>query len=155
MIDALLIAGAVLAGPTASPEWQIARAPLSVAAIRKASTPPKRWRAFARCVIDRESGATLSRPQSGAGARNPHSSAAGRWQFLQNSWGQSLPYMVRDRLVDHGMKSKEARKVRLYLQSIPIHRWHGRYQDAGAYEVLERGGSHHWRLPGSRCEAFR
>jgi hypothetical protein len=174
VIASALLAGALLLGSVAAPPevadpsythrpaasdddraWAVQRPSRSVSVVRSAATVPARWRAFARCVLARESGATLERPQSGAGARNPSSSASGRWQFLQGSWGRSLPYMVRDQLVQHGMPKAQARKVRVYLQSIPISRWPGLYQDMGFIEVVERGGSHHWRLAGSACEAYR
>lgn len=124
----------------------------SVSVVREASRVPASMRAFAACVLRRESGATLDRPQSGAGARNPSSSASGRWQFLQSSWGRSLPYMVADQLVDHGLPRAEARKVRAYLQSLPIHRWPGLYQDMGFIEVVQRGGWAHWR--GASCNGL-
>ena len=135
-------------------EWAAARPDRSVSAIRDAATVPARWRSFAACVLRRESGATLDRPQSGVGARNPTSTAAGRWQFLA-AWRHGLPYMVRDRLVRFGTSPDQARRVRIWLSAHPIDQWPGVYQDMGAFEVLERGGSFHWRLPGSACEAHR
>ncbi len=103
---------------------------------------------FASCVLHRESGGTLERRQSGVGARNPSSSAAGRWQFLNNNWQQGLPFMVRDRLVDFGMSPRDARKVRLHLSARPIWEWNGWWQDIGFLEVIDRGGRHHWDGPG-------
>lgn len=133
-------------------ELVVERPSRSVSAVRDASRIPSAWRSFAACVLKRESGATLDRPQSGAGARNPSSSASGRWQFLQGSWGRSLPYMVADQLVDHGLPRAEARKVRKYLQGLPIHRWPGVYQDMGFIEVVQRGGWAHWR--GATCDGL-
>lgn len=133
-------------------ELVVERPSRSVAVVRNASRVPAAWRNFAACVLKRESGASLERPQSGAGARNPSSSASGRWQFLQGSWGRSLPYMVADQLVDHGLPRAEARKVRKHLQSLPIHRWPGVYQDMGFIEVVQRGGWAHWR--GATCNGL-
>jgi hypothetical protein len=121
--------------------------------VRSASTVPARWRAFAECVLHRESGATFARPQSGVGAVNS-GGYAGRWQF-GTDWRKGLPYMVRDRLVRHGLDQRQARTVRLWLTAHPIQQWPGLYQDMGAFEVMERGGSFHWKLAGSRCEAYR
>lgn len=123
--------------------------------VRKAAAFPLSIRAFASCVLDRESGGRLDARQSGSGARNPSSSASGRFQFLQSSWGQSLPYMVRDRLVRYGLSKAQGKKVRVYLQGRPIYQWNGLYQDIGFLEVIHRGGSHHWALAGSPCERWR
>jgi hypothetical protein len=128
-------------------EWFASRPDRSISAVRDASRVPARFEAFARCVLRRESGATLERPQSGAGARNPSSSAAGRWQFM-SPWAHGGPYMVRDRLIRHGATTKQARKVRIWLSAHPINTWPGVYQDTLAFEVMERGGAFHWRGPG-------
>lgn len=126
-----------------------------VSVVQKAATFPRSILPFARCVIQRESGADIDRRQSGVGARNPSSSASGRWQFLDTSWRDGLSFMVKDRLVRFGMPKDQAKEIRNYLASTPISRWHGLYQDIGFIEVNQRGGSYHWRLAGSRCEAFR
>lgn len=148
------IVGAALEAATDSDrEWAVARPDRSVSAVRAASTAPTRWRSFAACVLHRESGATLDRPQSGVGALNA-SGAAGRWQFMPN-WRHGLPYMVKDRLVRYGVGNQQATRVRVWLSAHPIHQWPGVYQDMGAFEVLERGGAYHWRLAGSSCEADR
>lgn len=123
-------------------------------AITAASTVPKKWKPFAACVLERESGAELEDKNSGEGARNPRSSASGRWQFLQTGWGQGLPFMVADQLKDHGMPKKKAKQVRLHLQSKPIDQWDGHFQDAGAIEVLQQGGWFHWRH-GDKCDGKR
>lgn len=122
--------------------------------ITAASTVPSKWQPFAACVLDRESGATIKNKNSGEGARNPRSSASGRWQFLQSGWGQSLPFMVADQLKDHGMPKKQAKQVRLHLQSKPIYKWDGHWQDAGAIEVLQQGGWFHWN-GGGACNSKR
>ena len=152
MIDVILGAALEVAHD-ADRELVVERPSRSVAVVRNASRVPTAWRNFAACVLKRESGATLDRPQSGAGARNTAgSSASGRWQFLQGSWGHSLPYMVADQLVDHGLPRAEARSVRKYLQGLPIHRWPGVYQDMGFIEVVQRGGWAHWR--GAACNGL-
>lgn len=124
-------------------------------AVRSASRVPDRWRSFAQCVLSRESGASLDRPQSGAGARNPSSSAAGRWQFLDTLWRDSLAGQVAARLRDHGLPKPRAAETRRWLERHHIASWPGVLQDVGFVEVLERGGSYHWRLAGSKCEAYR
>ena len=121
--------------------------------ISAASTIPKKWEPFAACVLDRESGATINNKNSGEGAKNPSSSASGRWQFLDNSWRDGLSHMVADQLKDHGMPKKEAKQVRLHLQSKPIAKWDGHFQDAGAIEVLQQGGWYHWK--GASCNSKR
>lgn len=152
MIDTLIGAAVELAADN-DRELVVERPSRSVAVVRNSSRIPSAWRSFAACVLKRESGATLDRPQSGAGARNTSgSSASGRWQFLQSSWGRSLPYMVADQLVDHGLPRSQARQVRKHLQSIPIHRWPGVYQDMGFIEVVQRGGWAHWR--GATCNGL-
>lgn len=126
-------------------EWAVSRpnrgAPRAVAA---AATVPPRYRTWAACVLDRESGGTLADPTSGAGALNGGGSGAqGRWQFMP-AWNHGGPYMVRDRLVRHGMTPRTARTVRVYLSGRPIHRWPGVYQDALFNEAVTRGGAFHW-----------
>ena len=123
--------------------------------ITEAAKVPKKWRPFAACVLDRESGATLDKVQSGSGARNPNSSASGRWQFLQSSWGQSLPYMVAKELKDNGLPKGQAVEVRMELQEKPIHKWHGLWQDIGFKAVVtEPRGWMHWS-GGSGCNSKR
>lgn len=151
MIDTLMHAALEVA--TTDRDWAAARPDRSVSAVRQAGRVPARWRAYAACVLDRESGGSLDRQQSGAGAVNA-SGAAGRWQFMP-AWRRGLPYMVRDRLVRFGASKAQAHRVRLWLSAHPIQAWPGVYQDMGAWEVMERGGALHWRLAGSPCEAHR
>lgn len=149
MIDALLIAGAVLAGPSADTdrEWAANRPSRGSYSrvVVKAATPPPRLLRWASCVLDRESGGTFDRRQSGAGALNGGGSgAAGRWQFMP-AWRNGLPYMIKDRLVQFGMPKKQARQVRIYLSNLHyINRYPGLYQDVAMLEVVERGGAFHW-----------
>jgi hypothetical protein len=152
MFDALVMTAALALPSTDADDRQAAlqRPSRSTHArvIQQAATVPPKWRGFASCVIARESGGTLDRIQSGVGARNPNSSASGRFQFLDNSWRRGLSFMVRDRLVQFGMPKAEAREVRIYLGSRPIYEWHGYWQQIGFNEVIERGGSYHWNGPG-------
>lgn len=140
-----LIASAVLMMPTADNdrEWAVNRPSRSVSVVREAAAVPPKWRRFAACVLDRESGGTLDRPQSGVGARNPSSSAAGRWQMLR-PWNHGGPYMARDRLVRFGATKAQAKAVRVWMQQHPITQWPGLYQDLVAFEALERGSWRHW-----------
>lgn len=124
-----------------------------VRAVREAATPPPRWVRFARCVLDRESGANLKNRNSGEGAKNPRSSASGRWQFLDSQWRHGGSFMVRDRLVKFGMPKQEAKRVRQHLGDTPIRKWDGWWQDALFNEVVERGGWRHWS-GGKGCNAL-
>jgi hypothetical protein len=120
-----------------------------------AATVPKKWRPFAACVLERESGGSLDRWQSGSRARNPDSSASGRWQFLSSSWGQSLPYLIAKRLKDHDVPKGQAVEVRMELQGKPIHKWHGLWQDIGFLAVVTQPrGWMHWRY-GDKCDGKR
>lgn len=59
--------------------------------------------------------------------------------------------MVRDRLIEFGMPEQVAKKVRRYLGSIPIYKWHGYYQTIGFLEVVDRGGRYHWNGGSHSC----
>ena len=151
----LLTAAAVEVATDNDRELSVARPSRSVSAVRLASTVPSRWRAFAECVLHRESGATLDRPQSGVGARNPSSSASGRWQMLDASgWREGGSWNVHKRLVRYGAPRSQAADVRQYLAARPISQWHGLWQDMAAFETLESGGWRHWYAPGSPCNGL-
>lgn len=127
-------------------EWAVSRPSRGAhaSAVKKAATFPSSIKGFAACVIYRESKGTLDRRQSGAGARNGASSAQGRWQFLNNNWQHSLPWHVRNRLMESGMPKAEANKVRRYLDRREIATWDGLWQDIGFIDVMLSGGKHHW-----------
>ncbi len=148
MIDTILSAAVEVA--TDDRQFAVDRPSRGVhsTAMRRAATVPGRWRAFHDCVAQRESGGSPS-------ARNPRSSAQGTYQFLDRSWRHGLSFMVRDRLVRVGVPKPVARDVRRWLGSREIATWPALYQTVGFVEVVERGGSYHWRLAGSKCEAYR
>jgi hypothetical protein len=124
-------------------------------AVIAASRVPDHWRPFAACVLKRESGGNLVNTLSGSGARNPASSAQGRWQFLDRLWRESLAGQVASRLRQHGMPVGVSYRSRNWMRQHQIADWPGVLQDVGFVEVLARGGSSHWRLRGSRCEKSR
>ena len=143
MLDALL-ATAVLATDREVSVQQPARGAHS-SVIREAASIPKSHHKWAACVIKRESGGTIDRIQSGVGARNPTSTASGRFQFLDSQWREGLAFMVRDRLVQFGMPNDDARTIRQQLSTQPIYEWHGYWQQIGFVEVITRGGEQHWK----------
>lgn len=100
---------------------------------------------FTRCVEHRESKGVPTVVNS--------SGHAGLFQFSQ-AWRRGLPYMVAERLRDHGMSVQRARVVRITLSRKAIQAWPAVYQRIGHAEVLERGGWRHWSLPGSRCQGL-
>jgi len=114
-----------------------------VSVIRQAADIPDQWQRFAECVSDRESGGSYT-------ARNPSSSAQGRWQFLDTSWrvNGGLHHMVVKRLRAHGLPDRAAVQLRKHLRDTPIAEWPGPYQDAGFVAVILSGGQHHWNGPG-------
>lgn len=135
-------------------ELSVARPSRSVSVVRDASAVPSRWRAFASCVLARESGATLDRRQSGVGARNSSSSASGRWQMLDASgWRSGGAWNVQKRIVRYGVPRSQAADVRQYLAARPIYTWNGIWQDIAAFETLESGGWRHW-ANGDRCDGL-
>ena len=115
---------------------------LHIATIEAAAVSP--MPKFSHCVAERES-------HHNPRARNKHSSAQGKYQFLDRSWREPLAFMVRDRLIQFGMPTDEAREIKHELASKEIARWPEHYQDIGHAEVLEQGGWFHWRY-GDRCD---
>jgi hypothetical protein len=141
MID--LIASAVLLLPADAGTHSVRPATI----VERAAEIPRSMRAWADCVARRES-------HHNPRARNPRSSAQGRYQFLDRLWRESLAGQVAARLRDHGMPRAVAADVRQYLSRREIARWPALYQDAGFIEVTLRGGARHWYLPGSACNKF-
>jgi len=160
MIETLALAAAVANGPdhiTLLERSVDIKKPAAGAfgeQVESAARVPKKWRPFARCVLDRESGGTLHRKNSGEGARNPRSSASGRFQFLNSQWQHGGSFMVKDRLVTFGVPESHASKVRKKLGRTPIHKWDGHFQDTLFNEVVDRGGWYHWRN-GDHCDGLR
>ena len=149
MIDTMIGAAVeVVATADRDREWAVDRPSRSVSAIREATRIPSRWQRFHDCVVKRESGGNPA-------ARNPNSSAQGLFQFLDRSWRDGLAYMVAKRLRDNGASKAQAKAVRVWLQGREIATWPAQYQTVGWVEVVTRGGSYHWRLAGSACEAWR
>lgn len=147
MFEAIVLAAIMhTATPTSSP----AEARQMVNILTAASTPPAGLKEWSKCILKRETGAALHNKTSRQDAKNETSSASGRWQFL-DAWQQGLPYMVKERLMEKGMSHKDSRNIRIQLSAKPIRQWPGIYQDVGAFEVMSRGGFHHWA--GHSCGA--
>jgi hypothetical protein len=147
MLEALLITATLTLGIDREVSLHQPSRGAYSSAVREAARVPDRWRAYAECVLRRESGGVLHNKQSREDARNPTSSAQGRWQFLQ-AWQHGGSFMVRDRLVQYGMPKDQARQVREWLGSHQIADWDGYWQDILFNEVIERGGKKHWNGPG-------
>lgn len=141
MIPELVMSAVVL---TASPVT--AGTVVPSAAVQSASRVPSRWQRFAACVSQRESHGNYQ-------ARNKTSSASGRWQFLR-AWQRGLSYMVRDRLIAHGMEKAHANSIQRKLAKTPIHLWEPWAQDAGFAAVITAKDGKGWRhwSNGGRCD---
>lgn len=150
MIDALIGAAVEVAVDDA---WRVEQPSRSVHAtvVDRARRIPAHIRPWAECVILRETGGKLDNPRSRADARNPVSSAQGRWQFLDRSWRQNggIHYIVTKRLRQFGLPSTAASDVRQFLRDTPIASWPGEYQDIAFVQVVLSGGWHHWT--GAQC----
>lgn len=120
-------------------------------AVAAAADIPTHQQAFAECVSQRESHGNYR-------ARGDHSSARGRWQFLDLQWRRGLSFMVTERLVKFGMPKRDARQLRTRLQATSIDKWKPHYQDAAFIAVLNANGPwtgwRHWYLSGSRCNSL-
>jgi hypothetical protein len=140
MLDTLLggIAEATIQASNDDRELHLARPSRSVSSIREAIVPPRGFAAFAACVEKRESGGNPNVLNHGG------SGAQGLFQFMP-SWNHGGPYMVKDRLEDHGMSHRQARAVRIFLSARPIVRWPALYQRILFAEAVDRGGAlKHW-----------
>lgn len=141
MIDALILQAVVFAGPATAGTAAVMHAQVAASAI------PKRWQRFAACVSERESHGNYR-------AKNPRSTAMGRWQFLDRAWRTGLSYMVRDRLIAHGTPKAHANSIQRKLAKTPIQKWAPWAQDAGFVAVItsdEGRGWMHWSN-GGRCD---
>lgn len=151
VIDALIGAAVEVATDDA---WRIEQPSRSVHAtvVERARRIPDRLRPWAECVIRRETGGKLSNPRSREDARNPASSAQGRWQFLDISWRQNggIHFIVSKRLRQFGLPRAAAKPLRGYLSDTPIASWPGEYQDVAFVGVVLSGGWHHWT--GAHCD---
>lgn len=138
MIESLVLTAAVMAGPASAGTVVFSHVTASAAHI------PSRWQRWADCVSNRESHGNYK-------ARNRASSAAGRWQFLR-AWQRGLSFMVRDRLIAHGMDRAHAKSIQRRLAKTPIHLWEPWAQDAGFAAVIAHPqGWRHWSN-GGRCD---
>lgn len=150
MIDTILSAAVEVA--TDDRQFAVDRPSRGVhsTAMRRAATVPSRWRAFASCVSERESGGSYT-------ARNTSgSSASGRWQLLDRTWriNGGIHYTVSKRLKAVGVPAGVRAVVRDYLHATPIYRWPAPYQDAAFVQIVSEGGWKHWYLAGSRCNGL-
>jgi hypothetical protein len=122
--------------------------PTRASIVHSAGRVPPRWQAFKRCIVARES-------HGNPRARNPHSSAQGKYQFLDRLWRRPLAGMVAERLTGHGMSLHDARAIRDALRRSEIARWDERLQDvAFAATITVPGNWRHWALSGSRCNGL-
>lgn len=116
--------------------------------VSTAGRVPPRWQAFKRCIVARES-------HGNPRARNPHSSAQGKFQYLDRLWRHSLAGMVAERLTGHGMSLHDARIIRDALRRNEIATWAEKYQDvAFAATITVPGNWKHWYLAGSPCNGL-
>ena len=115
--------------------------------VSTAALAPARWRPFQRCVEQRESNGIPTVVNS--------SGHAGLYQFSR-AWSHGLPYMVADRLRNHGLSRGAAAAIRRDLSATPIQRWSATLQRvAFAAAISVPGNDRHWALAGSSCEALR
>lgn len=158
MIDSLLLAAALTTSSPDSDRLAAVTRPSRHSSMIgvKASTYRGRYftqagERFRLCVIARESHGHYA-------AANPSSSARGAYQFLDNSWRESLAYMIRRELRETGTSARDARAVWSVLAANPISRWSRSMQDMAFFLVLnaegDRSGARHWYLAGSRCNAL-
>jgi hypothetical protein len=104
---------------------------------------PSEQTAFAKCISHYESRGDYK-------ATSPHSSASGKWQFLDKQWRRGLSFMVANRLVDYGMPAWQRKPLIKRLQSKPIESWSPIHQDIGFVAALNArepwSGWRHWQI---------
>jgi len=138
MIPELVLSAAMMTAPATAGTVAVAHVAHTAAVV------PSRWQRFAACVSNRESHGDYR-------ARNRASSAAGRYQFLK-AWQRGLSFMVRDRLIAHGMDKPTAKSIQRRLAKTPIHLWEPWAQDAGFIAVITSPhGWRHWSN-GGKCD---
>jgi hypothetical protein len=151
MLDAL-IAAAIFIAPV--PDQAQAIRSANITAARQARQIPPEWEPFTLCISERESGYGNDHPSKSYLAKNPASSASGRYQFLDGSWRKGGAWNVWKRLIRYGYDRDTATYVRQRLMATPIRYWRPVYQDVLYAEVLLSGegkGWRHWHLAGSPC----
>lgn len=142
MIDAIALSLALHVNQAERPSQ-----PSKAAIINDAAVPPARWRLFAKCVEHRESNGRPDVINS--------SGHMGLYQFSRE-WAHGLPFMVAERLREHGMSLATARALRKHLSTTSIHHWPAQLQRVGFAAVISvPGNDRHWALAGSSCEALR
>lgn len=141
MIEGAVLAAALMVGPIN----------LNPHILERAGQLAASQQPFAECVARRESG---GRPD----ARNPNSSAQGKYQWLDGQWRHGLAHMTAWRLKQYGLSHAEARALRQWLRDRPIMKWPESLQEvAFAASLNARGqwsGWRHWYAPGSRCNTL-
>jgi len=144
MIETIALVGALMSGPvaagTAVVEMQTGAAEI-----------PKVWKPFAQCVAQRES-------HGNPRAKNPTSSAEGKWQFLDTQWRirGGIEWIVLRQLKKQGMNWQQRQRIYWQLTNNRIKDWPEWAQDAAFVGVVtERSsGWRHWSLPGHRCQSM-
>lgn len=131
---------------------------VNVQAARVARQVPPEWIDFTLCISARESGyGRHPDERKSYRAKNPSSSASGRYQFMDASWRHGGAWNVWKRLIRHGYSKEIASKVRERLMGTPIRYWKPVYQDVLYAEVILSGdgkGWKHWYLAGSPCNSM-
>lgn len=154
MID-LILATALVISPMPAQDAASAVRIVNVSAARNAREIPAEWQDFTLCISARESGYGRTDDTSASyQAKNPVSSASGRYQFLDSSWREGGAWNVWKRLIRHGYTKATAAKVRERLMDTPIRYWKPVYQDVLFAEVIlsnEGKGWRHWYQAGSPC----
>ena len=131
MFEGVVFAAVVASGPSNMPD-----------STYQGQHHSRKWEPWRRCVMWRESRGDYR-------ARNPSSSAAGAYQFLDRAWRRSLVFML---IREHRREAGEVRSLR----AVPIHRWPRYWQDAAFWTVLNDGaGAKHWALRGSACNRVK